>query len=584
MSCSSQDPRKAFSHRIGVVGTGPTALYTLQALLESDRPCDIHLYEAGEQAGPGIPFSTDHATMPMLANIAGIELPPLCETLNDWAKRQDTERLAAWGITETAADNRAFFPRLVLGAYFADQFDLLLARHRGSHQVTVHRCHQVTDVVAYPDGVRIAWDAKGSAGTQWLDRLVIATGYRSHGDTRPSRLPDGQQNIGILGSSLSAIDAIVTLALQHGEFVETPGGLTYRGDTSWQVTMLSRSGLLPEADFWFPFPLEPLDLFTDQALAQRLQGRDGDLDRIFALFARQLRHLDPAYADSIDLDSATADTFADRYFARRQGIDPFIHARENLGEARASHRQRRTQAWRYAILRMHEPFGRIVSRLSPADLKRFEGGIKRCFTDNYAAVPHLSIERLLALREAGVLDLVRLGPSYGLSKQGGQGWHIRIGERSLHFDSLIDARGQQPLGLDLFPFPTLRLQLCARARNEGLDWSDGLPSGEDLVIAPDDPALGRIHCLALPFLLKRRPFVQGLCESAAMGRSTAKALLRAASQKLDQPEDARCQVSRYLATLDATRPVYCGDEAAIRAIHLPRKPAEAPPRLDSISS
>lgn len=565
-------PQRPASQAIGIVGTGPTALYTLQALLESDRPCDIHLYEAGEKIGPGIPFSTDHATMPMLANIAGIELPPLCETLNGWARRQSAERLAAWGISDSADDDRAFFPRVVLGAYFADQFDLLLAHHLGPHRVSVHRSHQVTDVAGFPDGVRFAWNAKGKTGTDWLDRLVIATGYRSHGPAQPPSAPAGAENIGLLGSSLSAIDAVVTLALQHGDFIETAQGLTYQGDTDQQITMLSRSGLLPEADFWFPFPLEPLDLFTDQALAQVLQGGDGDLDRIFALFARQLRELDPAYADSIDLDSATADNFADRYFAQRQSIDPFLHARTNLAEARDSHRQRRTQAWRYAILRMHEPFGRIVPRLSPTDLKRFEQGIKRCFTDNYAAVPHLSIDRLLALREAAVLRIERLGPHYGLHDRGEQGWHIRIGARSLQFDSLIDARGQQPLGLDLFPFPTLRLQLCARARDQGLDWNDGLPPGEDLVIAPDDPALGRIHCLALPFLLKRRPFVQGLCESAAMGRSTATALLRTGDETPDQPEDARRQVNHYLATLDATCPVYCGDEAAIRTIHLPRRP------------
>jgi hypothetical protein len=31
-----------------------------------------------------------------------------------------------------------------------------------------------------------------------------------------------------------------------------------------------------------------------------------------------------------------------------------------------------------------------------------------------------------------------------------------------------------------------------------------------------DPALSRVHCLALPFLLRHNPFIQGLTECAAM--------------------------------------------------------------------
>ncbi len=562
-------PATAETHRmrIGIIGTGPTALYTLKALLESDRPYDIHLYEAGETLGPGIPFSAETTPLSMLANIAGVELPPVCETLNAWAGRQNPVQLAGWGIAASARDERAFFPRVVLGAYFADQFDLLLAQHGTPHQVNVHRCHRVTDVVTFPDHVRIDWQTRSGPGTDRVDRLVIATGYRPHGPARAVSLPDPASHIGILGSSLSAIDAVVNLALQHGAFIETAEGLAYQGDTAWQATMLSRNGLLPEADFWFPFPLEPLNLFTDAALAGLVTGRDGDLDRVFALFARQLRKLDPAYARSIDLDSANADSFVERYFARRLASDPFTHARDNLAEARASHDRRQTQPWRYAILRMHEGFGGIVPHLSPRDLQRFERGLKRCFADNYAAVPHLSIQRLLALHHAGVLRVERLGQTYSLQDLGKDGWLIRLGERQLHVGALVDARGQQPLGLDLFPFPTLRLQLCAHADARGQDWSDGLTAGEDLALVPDDPALGRVHCLALPFLLKRRPFIQGLCESAALGKATAHALGRGASAA----EDTRGQINRYLATLETTTPVYCGDAASIRTINLPRK-------------
>ena len=80
--------------RIAIVGTGPTALYTLQALLEGAAPVDVVLFEGRTVAGPGIPFDARDNGPAMLANITGIELPPLTESLNAWACRQPAERLA----------------------------------------------------------------------------------------------------------------------------------------------------------------------------------------------------------------------------------------------------------------------------------------------------------------------------------------------------------------------------------------------------------------------------------------------------------------------------------------------------------
>ncbi len=92
------------------------------------------------------------------------------------------------------------------------------------------------------------------------------------------------------------------------------------------------------------------------------------------------------------------------------------------------------------------------------------------------------------------------------------------------------------------------------------------------MIAPDDPAPGRILGLVLPFLLKRCPSFLGLCEGAGTARSTAAVLLPTADEKSDEPEDARQQVKPDLATLDTTCSVYSGNEAAIRTIPLPRRP------------
>lgn len=552
----AQKTGKPAALRVGIIGTGPTALYSLQALLGSSRPCEIILYEIGDMVGPGIPFSKHHNDAEALANIASVELPPLCESLNQWAGRQSFERLQAWGIAAQANDDRAFFPRVVLGAYFTEQFDMMVS-DPGHHRIVLRNRTEVTDVIARADGAVLHWRCGTQAGKDHVDRLVIATGYRTSGGmSTPGQVAHAAKarSTAILGSSLSAIDVVMTLACHHGRFMRDGKKLRYEGACDWHVTMLSRSGLLPEADFWFPYPCEPLDILTDRALAQAVAGRDGDLDCAFNLFARQLQALDPAYARAMGLEESDADSFAERYFAKRLASEPFDWAQRNLEMARQSHRHGQTEAWRYAILRMHQAFGRIVPLFSPRDRRRFERGLKRCFIDNYAAVPHLSIERLLALHKAGVLSVVGLGRKYRLTRTGQ--WNVSSPRGEPHFDAMIDARGQRPLRLDELPFPTLRLQLCAHAQAKAQNEAYGVQPDLGYAIDRQDPALSRVHCLALPFLLRHNPFIQGLTECAAIARTAVNAIL-------SDMHPGEADIRRMIAQLAISIPLSCGNAGVI---------------------
>jgi hypothetical protein len=289
-------------------------------------------------------------------------------------------------------------------------------------------------------------------------------------------------------------------------------------------------------------------------LAQVVAGRDGDLDSAFDLFSRQLQALDPAYALVIGLQESDADNFAERYFADRMASDPFEWAKHNLEMARQSHQRRQTEAWRYAILRMHQAFGRIAPLLSPHDRRRFEHGLKRCFIDNYAAVPHLSIERLLALHEAGLLSVIGLGNHYRLSRT--EQWAVSVPQGELHFDAMIDARGQRPLRLDELPFPTLRLQLCAHAQAKAQNEAHGVLPDLGYAIDRQDPALSRVHCLALPFLLRHNPFIQGLTECAAMARTAVDAIL-------SDMHPGEADIRTMIAQLAISFPLSCGNAGVI---------------------
>jgi uncharacterized NAD(P)/FAD-binding protein YdhS len=67
---------------------------------------------------------------------------------------------------------------------------------------------------------------------------------------------------------------------------------------------------------------------------------------------------------------------------------------------------------------MHEVIARAVPYLDEEDLGRFHKKFKAVFVDDYATAPHQSIQRLLALRRAGKLDILKLGNDYEISTGG----------------------------------------------------------------------------------------------------------------------------------------------------------------------
>ncbi len=224
---------------------------------------------------------------------------------------------------------------------------------------------------------------------------------------------------------------------------------------------MSRSGILPEADFYCPIPYEPLRIATPKAIErENAAGADGLLNRVFALMALEIEASDSDWSARVSLPMLDADSFADAYFSDRERYDAFRWAEYNLKEVERNTRERHTVPWRYAILRLHEAVQEIVPHLTDADRDRFDAGLKLVFVDNYAAIPSESIRRLLALREAGAIRVLELGPDYGMDVNE-HDTSITVGDVVHRFRIFIDARGQKPLETKDLPFPTLRGQLLA---------------------------------------------------------------------------------------------------------------------------
>jgi len=330
--------------------------------------------------------------------------------------------------------------------------------------------------------------------------------------------------IGIRGSSLTAIDAAVALAGNHGAFVRMGETLSYApapGTDGFHMTMMSRKGLLPEADFFFPLPHAPLMLCTEEAIDGLIRDDEDELlDSVFDLFRREMTAIDPAYAEATGLAGATLEEFSEAYFAERAAIDPFDWAKANLDEARANHETRFTVPWRDGILRLHEVVAVIVPHLDGDQFQRFSRYFKPVFVDAYGAVPHESIERMLALHRAGKLDVLALGDDYRIDTHRPEGGVLlgKGGERR-HFPVFIEATGQRSLSAIQFPFLSLLEQGIVRDETSvgASDVSRGIVIDDVFHPVADGVPRDRLFCLSLPFIMGRHPFVQGITSSHEMG-------------------------------------------------------------------
>ena len=356
--------------KVAIVGVGPTGIYTLHALVERGDPLEIQLYEQAEEAGVGMPYNSNNNGVHMLANIASIEIPPIYITYLTWLQNQSDEYLARFGVERTSLHERQFLPRVLLGDYYRDRFLALVDKAQQSgFVIKVNESSEVTDLRANPDSVSL-WVNHRTQPVE-VDFAIIATGHLWPEDDTQTRkffpspwtgLMDAEISacrVGILGTSLSAIDAAMAVVSQHGTFTtHTDKSLTFTRHPDSQglkITLMSRSGVLPEADFYCPLPYEPLNIATEAAINECIhQGQKGLLDRIFRLIVQQLQDAAPQWSQQIRLDTLTADTFPEVYFADRIKHDPFDWAKRNLVEVERNKQQQHTVAWRYTLLRMHE--------------------------------------------------------------------------------------------------------------------------------------------------------------------------------------------------------------------------------------
>lgn len=208
----------------------------------------------------------------------------------------------------------------------------------------------------------------------------------------------------------------------------------------------------------------------------------------------------------------TVDGFADAYFQHRERLGGLRALRETLRQSIASIEDKQTQHHRYALLRGHESFEPILEHLDDDDWQTLSSKLLSVIGDCCAAVPHVSVRRILALYDAGVLDIIHAGPDGSFSDAGDRGVIVSTIDGDIRFDALIGERGQAAAPLADLPFPHLT------AASIGPDAKLVEPFQLDL----GDDHRAAVYCLAMPQILDRHPFSQGspdLCRARSSRRT-----------------------------------------------------------------
>ncbi|GAB3997123.1 hypothetical protein GCM10028807_41490 [Spirosoma daeguense] len=466
--------------RIAILGGGPSALFMYKRLIESKRS-DLHIeiFERSNQLGAGMPYSTAGANTEHVTNVSGNEIPPLVTALPDWLKTQPAKLLESFQLDPQQVSPYRVVPRLLFGQYLTAQFDMLRQRAlvRGV-ETRVHLNCNVTDIHDEPASQTI-WIETVDQQKHSFDVVIVCTGHHwpiRHEGTVPryfdSPYPPTKlalslnHAVAIRGASLTAIDAIRTLARHNGQFEsDSTGRLWYsRSETSpaFQLVLHSREGLLPAIRFHLEEPLvSPDDQLSTELIEANRQQNQGflSLDFVFEkAFKDAFRKKDPAfYAQIKDLN---LESFVDAMMGMRERQDPFVLFANEYQQAEQSINQHQSIYWKEMLAVLSYALNYPAKYFSAEDWQRLKKVLMPLISIVIAFVPQQSARELLALHEAGVLTLKAAGEDSSVTPhpQGGATYHYMEPAdqtQSVHYQTFVDCIGQPHLAFEDFPFKSL---------------------------------------------------------------------------------------------------------------------------------
>lgn len=463
----------ALTYDLAVIGAGLSGTAFLWHLAEALKAADqkggrsstgLRLLVIDRQArlGPGLPHNDEYVLPFHITNMCAAEMGVCADAPGDfqrWISEHRDQLLAEhpeWAphfepMSEGINDGCQHFPRAAMGEYLQTRCAEALARLRERGvEVEVQTHCEALDLQRRDSGFRItARRLKADASREFIaNRVLLTTGHwlpeGGAADFFPSvwpastlarGIPNGARVL-VLGSSLSAIETALTLSAE-GDFRRASNGrLEYQSPPRPRhLSLCSRSGQLPRVRGRRGHRVN--QILTEAALAGLAAKERGTLRlaEVMSLLEAELRL---AHGGAFDWARVTAPSGS-----ASQQLSAFLReACEGDGAAGEV-------LWQAVLAPLLAWASRLYLCLEEGERARFDREFTTLFFLHAATQPARNAEKLLALLEAGVVEVIKMGDSYRLERDTDKGaWQLthknEHGDtRRAEFDFVVDARGQQ---------------------------------------------------------------------------------------------------------------------------------------------
>lgn len=552
---------------VAIIGGGPSGLFMYKRLVEKNiAGLKVSIFESRKQLGAGMPYSYEGATPEHLTNVSDHEIPALVSTIEDYVQSLSETTLRSYGIDVDDFNRYKVVPRLLLGRYLSEQFMLLkrMADEKGI-ETQIHLGSQVSDIIDLESQTQVKIMV-GSTDTYIVDKVIICTGHkwptRYEGNVEhyfespypPSKLAlKTDHAVGLRGASLTAIDVIRTLARHNGSFeaLET-GELRYQidpGSENFKLLMHTRSGLLPAIRFHQeePFLANKLLISEEELMLNRLENEGFvSLDFLFDRnFKAQFKEKDPDFYAIVE--KLSLEDFVEAVLSLREQKDAFEGFRQEHEQALKSIRRRQSIYWKEVLSALSFTLNYPAKYMSAEDMLRLKKVLMPLISIVIAFVPQSSSRELLALHDAGRLEVVNVGTDSRIEPASERGANYFYTDESgievkTHYKTFVDCVGQRPLDFEEFPFKSLvdngnvspaylRFRSVEQAKEQMLAGNDHMfvaPDGAIFLQVPgvkiDDSfrlvdhsgnASQRLFMMAVPYMGGYNPDYSGLDFCAA---------------------------------------------------------------------
>lgn len=474
--------------RIAIVGGGPSGLFLFKRLLESgEKDFEVEIFERKNILGAGMPYSAEGANDEHITNVSGNETPELVSSVVDWLQTVPVATLERFSIDINSFTDYKVLPRLLFGQYLTAQFDLLLQQaSKLNIETTVHYESDVVDIEYDSENKKVSLFT--ATDKIKFDDVIICTGHswptRFEGKYKacfdspypPKKLEiKGNHPIAIRGSSLTAIDAIRTLARNNGSFEWNANGtMSYvvnKESENFKIIMHSREGLLPTVRFHLEDShLNNDSLLTTEEINAHKENNDSFISLDF-IFQKNFKEIfiekDPEFYTRIK--DLTIEEFVDEMMRLRLEVDPFSLLKGEYAEAEKSIKRQESIYWKEMLAVLSFAMNHPAKYFSAEDMQRLQSVLMPLISIIIAFVPQKSCVELIALYHSGILSIVSVGyDSEVIPQEEGIIYtytDVENREYSDYYKTFVDCVGQPHLSYDDFPFESLKKQkIISRAR------------------------------------------------------------------------------------------------------------------------